>query len=303
MSAPASALVTFAGVVVVAVALLHVFATLFARAGGRSPSRVLIRGTWVLLRRLSSSPRLLSLAGPVAFLGVVFAWIAALVVGCALIYWPEIPDGFVYAAGVSPDRASALAEALYVSLVALGTLGYGEIAPADGWIKLVAPLEALLGLGLVAATVSWLLSVSPVLSRRRALAYEISLLHGQGSEPSPGEPAGLLPAGVYAELTSRLVAVERDLVAFPVSYYFHDDDRRFALPATIGYLLDLAEAGARPDAPEPVRLHAVILRRAIDDFAASVAERFHGELRGSTREVLGAYARDHAVVPSPWPAG
>jgi hypothetical protein len=295
MSPAATALSTAAGGALIVLVLLDVFATLFARGRGRTSSQALIRGTWVAFRRLSARPRVLSLAGPVSFLGVVATWIGALVAGWALVYWSRMPEGFLHDAGLDGGADSALIDSVYLSLVTLGTLGYGEITPVEGWLRIVAPLESLLGLGLVAAIVSWLLSIYPVLSRRRALAYEISLLHGRGRDPSPGEPAGPLPARVYAELTSRLVAVERDLVAFPVSYYFHEDDRRFALPATVGYLLDLAEVGDRPEAPAEVRLHAAVLRRAIDDFAASVAERFHGRGEGSTREVLGAYARDHAV--------
>lgn len=294
MSQVATLFATLAGATLVAVALYDVVATLFARGGRRTPSGLAIRGTWIALHRMTNRPRVLSLAGPLAFGVVLAGWITALVVGWALIYWPRMSEGFVHAPGVQGGGSDVL-DSIYMSLVTLGTLGYGDITPTVGWLRVAAPLEALIGLGLVAATVSWLLSVYPVLSRRRALAYEITLLHGQGSDPSPGEPAGPLPAAVYAELTSRLVAVERDLVAFPVSYYFHEDDQRFALPATIGYLLDIADAGARADSPADVRLHAVILRRAIDDFAASVAGRFHGRGDGSTREVLGAYARDHGI--------
>ena len=71
---------------------------------------------------------------------------------------------------------------------------------------------------------SWLLSIFPVLSRRRALAYEIRLLRGGRERRSDAGPPAPLPASVYADLTSRLVASERDLVTFPITYYFHDDD-------------------------------------------------------------------------------
>jgi hypothetical protein len=40
-----------------------------------------------------------------------------------------------------------------------------------------------------------------------------------------------------------------------------------------------------------------LLLRAIDDFAASIAERFRLPNGGSTRDVLDAYARDHRVQP------
>ena len=295
MSAGEAALSTAGGGALIVVALIDVFATLFSRGGRRTLSHGLVRGTWVVLRGLSSRPRVLSLAGPLAFLGVITAWAAALAVGWALVYWPQMPDGFLHAAGLADGDRTSFLDSLYVSMVTLATLGYGDIAPADGWLRVVAPLEALLGLGLFTAAVSWLLSIFPVLSRRRAFAYELCLLHGHALEGNDRDSSSPLSAAVYAQLTSRLVAVERDLVTFPVTYYFHEDDERFALPASMGHLLELAEKGERSGAPSEVRFHAATLRRAIDDFAASVAERFHGHRAGSTREVLEAYARDHAA--------
>ena len=99
---------------------------------------------------------------------------------------------------------------------------------------------------------------------------------------------------MYADLTSRLVASERDLVTFPITYYFHDDDPRFALPAVMSHLLDLAEQVRRQSACPDAHFHGGLLLRAIDDFAAGIVGRF-GLPGDSTREVLDAYARDHVV--------
>jgi hypothetical protein len=107
-----------------------------------------------------------------------------------------------------------------------------------------------------------------------------------------------LPASVYADLTSRLVASERDLVTFPVTYYFHDADVRFALPVAMQHLLELAEEARQQDDSLDAYFHGGLLLRAIDDFAASIAARFHLPNGGSTRSVLEAYARDHATI---WP--
>jgi len=67
-------------------------------------------------------------------------------------------------------------DALYMSLVTLGTIGYGDISPATDVLRLIVPLEALVGFALLTASVSWVLTVYPALSRRRSLAYEITLL-------------------------------------------------------------------------------------------------------------------------------
>jgi hypothetical protein len=119
-------------------------------------------------------------------------------------------------------------------VVTLTTLGFGDVTPDAAALRLIVPLEGLLGFGLLSASTSWLLLIYPVLSRRRSLAYEITLL--REAEGTAAEPVGRLEPEalerLYAELTSRLVAVERDLVSFPISYYFAEEDPRFSLAAS-----------------------------------------------------------------------
>lgn len=282
------------GVVLIAIALFDVFATLFSHPRRHSLSRAVISATWSACHRLPGS-RALAVAGPVSFLVVVASWVVFLGCGWALLYWPWMPEGFLHTAELD-GAGTRLLDALYFSLVTLTTLGYGDISPSHGLLRLAAPLESLLGLGLLTASVSWLLSIFPVLSRRRALAYEIRLLEEVGADSSDPGPPSPLPPSVYADLTSRLVACERDLVTFPITYYFHDDDARFALPAVMAHLLDLAEQARRQSTSTDAHFHGGLLLRAIDDLAASLVGRFSVPSDGSTRNVLEAYARDHAVA-------
>jgi hypothetical protein len=284
---------TATGTALVLLALLDVFLTLFSHAQRYALSHSLMRVIWSISHRLPG-PAALTLAGPASFLAVVASWAAMLGVGWALIFWPWMPQGFAHSTAPA-DVGARFLDSLYFSLVTLATLGYGDVSPAEGWLRLVAPLESLLGLGLLTASVSWLLSIFPVLSRRRALAYEICLLREVRRDPNEASPQSLLPAGVYADLTSRLVASERDLVTFPVTYYFRENDARFALPAAMGYLLELAQEARQQDISPEAHFHGGLLLRAIDDFAASIAARFHLPDGGSTSDVLAAYACDHAV--------
>ena len=155
--------------------------------------------------------------------------------------------------------------------------------------------QALLGFGLLSASISWLLLIHPALAHRRSLAYEIALLRKAEGEtatrlleldPAPAEQ-------IFAELSSRLIAVERDLVNFPVTYYFADQDERFSLGSAMPYLIGLADHGRDPSVPAQVRIRAAVLRDAIDDFAATISTRFHGARPETTEASLQAYARDH----------
>jgi hypothetical protein len=184
---------------------------------------------------------------------------------------------------------------MHISLVTLTTLGSTDASPTAEWLRIVSPLEALLGFGLLSASISWLLLIYPVLARRRSLAYEVWLLleteRRTGTALEQTEPEAA--QRVYAELTSRLIAVERDFVNFPISYYFAEDDARFSLAAVAPGLLRMAERGADTKAPDGVRLRATMLVEALRDVGATATSLFHRQRGESTADALAAYASDH----------
>jgi hypothetical protein len=277
----------------IALAGRDVFDALFHPEGKGTLGRLIMRGVWAVFRRLARAwAGAFALAGPTALLLVIGSWAALLILGWALIFWPHIYGGFYSAVAVHPGT---FVESLHISLVTITTVGFSDVIPHAGWLRVVAPLEALLGFGLLSASISWLLLIYPALSRRRSLAYEISLLIE--AERSTGVTLERIDSAsaerIYAELTSRLVAVERDLVSFPISYYFAELDERFALAAQAPRLYQLAERGASPDMPESARLRAWMLLEALRDFSATTAERFHRRPGRSTMETLAAYAHDH----------
>jgi hypothetical protein len=253
-----------------------------------------MRVVWRACRAASRvSSRIFPLAGPMALIAVIGTWAGLLIVGWALIFWPQIDNGFRFESGAG-DTGSDFVEALHVSLASLTTVGSGDVSPDDAWLRIATPLEALLGFGLLSASISWLLLIYPVLVRRRSLAYEIAIMR-KAEEDTGVEADDLEPPAaedLYAELTSRLIAVERDLVNFPISYYFAERDERFSLPTIAGYLLELAERGASDDAPDRVRLRAAMLLEALGDLATTTSTHLRGSF-DSTKDALAAYANDH----------
>lgn len=290
--------VTLAGVALILVALHDVFHTLF-HPGGRTPgSHAIMRVVWRAFKPIAvRRQRTVSLAGPVALICIVVSWAAALIAGWALIYWPHVPESFAFEPDGRHGGLGGLVDAVYLSLVTISTLGYGDVTPAAAWLRMLTPLEALVGFALLSASITWLGSLYPALQRRRSLAYEIYLMREAQGEAGV-EVVDLEPdsAGAfYGDLIGRIVTAERDLVAFPILYYFAETDERFALPVAIPYAWDLALQGADADVDDRARLRAVMLRDAIADFATTVAERFHGDRSDDTEDRLATYARDHLV--------
>lgn len=87
---------------------------------------------------------------------------------------------------------------------------------------------------------------------------------------------------------------------FPITYYFHNTDERASLPAVMPYLLGFAKRATGEQRPPEVRRRGAMLRRAIDDFSATLVPRFIGSpglSSTSTDEVLKAYAEDNLHPP------
>lgn len=292
-----SLLITLVGVALVVVAVRDVYQQLFRPSVGSVLSLWLMRAVWKGFRMVGRwRPVALELAGAAVLLSVIGTWASLVAVGSALIYWPHLPDQFLISTGLAPSENGGFLDALYLSLVTLTTLGYGDITPTSAWLRLIAPLEALIGFGLFTAVISWLLSIYPVISRRRTLAREITLLErGEREAGVAVESLGTQQAvRTLEELASEVTAVEGDLTQFPITYYFHNSEKRNSLPVALPYLLCPAErVGGEGSAPE-VRLRAAMLRGAIEDFSNRVASKaFLGLPSASTWEALEAYAEDH----------
>jgi hypothetical protein len=302
MSSLLTAIVVIAGALLILAALRDVFDTLFHQGARGALSRSLLRGTWWVFHRLARLRRgVLPLAGPTMLIIIVGTWALMLALGWALVYWTQMPEGFYFSSATGDSERASFVDAVYLSLTTLATLGYGDITPVTSLLRVLTPLEAFLGFGLLTGSISWLLSIYPTLLRRHSLAYELYLLHRAEQEDGMSlerlEPSAA--EDLYADLTSRLVSVERDLVTFPIAYYFSAADDRFALSASMPYMLELAERGRAEDKAFGVRLRATLLREAVDDFARTTATRFHGDDSESTEELLAAFARDHFQERTP----
>lgn len=144
------------------------------------------------------------------------------------------------------------------------------------------------------ASISWILSVYPVLARRRQLAREITLLSRDGSRlnavAGPEEPAAL--EGLMLSVAEQVIAVRSDLEQFPITYYFHPSTRDSALALALAPVVDIARWGQQHGAGS-VRLQSTLLLSAIDDLAMYVAETFLDHPGDDLGDVISAYAADH----------
>lgn len=290
--------VSIIGVGLVLVAVRDVFHTLFHPDGRGRLSRSIGRTAWRAMRVAGRRRRrALALAGPLIVVLVAAAWLVLVVVGGALIYWPWLPEGFLVASGLDPAEQSGFLDALYASFVTLVTLGYGDLAPTSSWLRLVAPAEALLGFVILTAAVTWVLSIYPALGRVRRLCAGMATLEeaaGRGGDRWPDAlPAESLPA-LLQELHPQLVAVQVDLMHFPVIHYFEPVSPRLSLANALPALVRLAELARRDHRPE-VRLGGDRLGIAVDRVLATLAPEIVGvSAHCAPAAVLSAFRAERA---------
>jgi hypothetical protein len=289
-------LATAAGAALVLLVLRDIFHTLGHPAGDGSLSRLILSTIWRLSRLRGGRGRLSRLAGPLGVFSVIIVWGTLAVVGWALLYWPSVPAGFVYASVPAAGGTNRAVDAVYISMVTMSTLGFGDIAPAAGWLRIVTPLEALFGFALLTVAVSWVLQIYPALTRRRVLAIRLSSLRRANVLAElPIADSALLP-GILERLSIDIIQAQVDLSLHSETYYFRVDDPNASLAAALPYAAELARIGATSSRPD-MRLAANLLTRALEDFAAVLTDRFHHAGR-SMSEVLLAYAADHGHTPA-----
>jgi voltage-gated potassium channel Kch len=289
---------TLLGVALIVLALRDIFDVLFHPLGRGMIARRVVRGIAALARRRHGRSGTFGLlAGPLGYIAVIATWAALLTVGWALVFWPQLPQGFHFDPGLDPARHSGFLDALYVSLVNLTSLGYGDISPAASLLRLLGPIETLFGLGLLTASISWLLSIYGAISRRDSLAHEVAL--AKQAEESLGEKLAdsdpELLETLLASYSEQLIRIRRDLIHFPIVHYFRTEDEERALAGLLPFLGSLADEAGEEDRPHSLRVRAEILQLAIDDFAETLRRRLRiaGE---NTDETLRHYQSDHGPL-------
>ncbi len=275
-------LVNAAGVLLVLVVLRDVFHTLLHPAGHGRLSEVVVRAAWFGARRGGAVG--MRLAGPLSMVAVFVTWGSMTIVGWALVYLPHLPGSFSYSAGLDPAQRSPVVDAFYLSLVVGATLGLGDLVPVAGWLRIVVPLEALMGFVLFTASVTWILQIYPALAQRRGLAVRLRLLTDQGPRPAD------LPASVLHGLAADIVAVRVDLQQYTETYYFHDA-RGTSLAAVLPVTLALGRSVvADPD--EQRRLAGAVVLGALHELAGLLDQQYL-HTGGTSEEIVAAYGREH----------
>lgn len=222
---------TFLGIVFLTLVSYDIYATILHARGKSGPvSEFLCRQSWRFIRliafRLSDKRRhkILNAVGPVLMPTLIVTYIALLIVGYALIYFPHMPGSFTFS---GEPGSRAWENSLYFSGSTLLTLGYGDITPQASLMRFVALVQAASGFALISLSLSYLVAVYRALEHKRAIA--LSFYHrAEGGPNVVGFLAHHFVAGRLAGLMASLRVTGRDLqetleshIEHPIIHYFH----------------------------------------------------------------------------------
>lgn len=282
--------VAVAGSLLVAVVVRDVFHTLFHPVGHGSIAPQVMRFVWWLLRLFHPDRRIASLTGPLGIALVVLTWGALAVLGWAMLYFALMPEGFAYSSELNPAHQHKVFDSFYVSLVTIGTLGFGDIVPTAPWLRVIVPLEALFGFMLLTAAVSWVLQIYPALHRRRVLALQLSTLR-QARQAQPTLGIDCVPTDVLTGLAAAIVETRNDFTQYGATYYFRDIEADASLAFSLEYAAALASEATASSHPQ-TRIAGALISAAVDSLVGLLDEEFL-QLGGDTDAVIKAYALDH----------
>jgi hypothetical protein len=287
-------LLTAIGLFLILLSFYEQFQTLFHPPGHGTTTDSISRNVWAAFRRFAKGrPSLLSLAGPFALILIILTWGGLVAFGCALIYYPRL-DSFAVPQDLAGHWHPSFLSALNIAFASLVTVTT-DLIPTNPWIRMAMILEGGVGLGLLTASVSWLLSIYPVLEGRSSLAEQaMSLFEAEREtgldlfEMEDGQLADILFA-----FAGELSTLRNQTVQFPITYYFGVQSRRASLEIAMPYIDGLAMRACEARRSPTLRLAGHSLDAAILSYLRLLGERFLN-LAGESKEILlRAYNEDN----------
>jgi hypothetical protein len=171
-----------------------------------------------------SRDQVLGWGAPLMIGGILVFWSMLYVVGFALVYLPFMRDVTAFSVSGTPP-GSDIGDALYFSATSFVTTGYGDIVPVHPLVRLFALVEGGLGLTTLSLSVTYLLSVYPLIGRKMSMAQSLNQETG-GRADAVILAQRYVCSGRYEALAQRLSGINDALLQlgqshglYPVLYF------------------------------------------------------------------------------------
>lgn len=242
-----SAIVFSLGMTVVLVGLGDLVWTTLTLRGGGPLTRTISGGLWKLMRffhgRKGGFHRGLAHCGWLSLVLTLTTWILLTWGGWALVFGSD-PTAVINQNTRQPADLAAL---LYFSGFAVYTLGVGDYVPNGGLWQVLTPVATINGFVLVTLSVTYIIQIISAAVGDRTVAR---FIYSLGETPNRilqnawnGRDFSSLTSPV-SQVVQMLAEHSQEHQAYPILLYFHQPDRRSALPLRMAIL---GEALARAE--------------------------------------------------------
>jgi hypothetical protein len=248
-----TALLIALGTVLVLVAIADaVQTTLSAGSGGGPLTARLGRVSWRGLLRLGGgqSSRLLGYGGMLVLLLTVAVWVLLLWAGWALIFLAS-PGAIVDA---TTGAAASVPATIYYAGFVVFTLGVGDFVSTSGAWQVLTAVASFIGLFLITLSITYLVSVVSAGVTSRQFAESVSILGRNGPEIVLAHWTGGQISSQFASqvqtLSTQLLKITQQHLAYPILHYFHSTDPASSAPRAVASLDDalvLLDCAVHPD--------------------------------------------------------
>jgi hypothetical protein len=254
-----AAVVGAAGALIVLVALIDLFVTVFNYDGFRFIANRMHGLLWRTIRTLTlplpQRPRHTTLSlGSAAMLPATYVlWLGLLITGFAMMYYAGL-SGHEF----STRAGSGIGTGFYLSAGDITSLTFGDVTARSGLMRALVDLETVIGLTTFTLALGYVVTTFDVLRTLDGLHAVVRRHAEDPSRPSSilarhfrgGQPTEL--PSLLESITEKLEDYDQGLRRYPVVYYFHTRRLARSIPrvfSSLGRLLALLRWGLPPDEP------------------------------------------------------
>jgi hypothetical protein len=287
-------LLTVVGVALIVISFYEQFQTLFHPPGHGTTTDWISRTVWRMARRVAERrPGWLSLAGPFALIAIILSWASLVVFGCALIYFPRL-GSFAVPQDLVGKWTPTFFSAINIAFASLITVS-PSVTPTDATIRMMMTLQGAVGLALVTASISWLLSIYPVLEGRSSIAEQAMSLfeaeRGCGRDVFEMNDSEL--TNILFAFAGELSTLRNQTVQFPITYYFGVQSRRASLEMVLPYIDGIATRACEDGRSASLQIAGHALEASVLAYVRLLGHRFLHKPGESKEVLLQAYSQDH----------
>jgi hypothetical protein len=235
------------GAALMLLTLIDVFMTvLYARAHGGVIAHTVSKVVWRVFRgvgRLAGKHEadVLAFCGPAVLVMLLLSWALMLMLGAALIIWPELPNGIHASSGETPRD---FVTALFAAGNSLSIVGAGAYLPHTTAMRALYLFNSIAGASVLSMTLTYLMQVYTALLQRNSFAFSLHLLSAE-TDDAVELICGLGPHGDFSsgattlgDLSSELAYIKETHHLYPVLFYFRFREPFYGVSAFTSTALD-----------------------------------------------------------------